>query len=187
MSVVRHVERSHLTGKIYTCEVCDKSFKDKQTYRNHKFTHKDIKPFKCEYCGKDFIKQDKYRLHLKTSHAPQWEGVKAKIALEKRHIHETSTFKRKYPATFPDMIEKQVYERHRRELQEWILAYGKTVGYAEGFSYGRTDDSLNWCTDKDHGYGGLASLPKKNTQQMIQDIAKNLGPDIVEAEVGQFG
>lgn len=48
----------------YTCDVCRKVFKTKQTLRGHMIIHLDIREHICEICGKDFPKKQYLDSHM---------------------------------------------------------------------------------------------------------------------------
>ena len=58
--------------KHHKCQVCDKTFKHKQTLRNHLLMHNGEKHHKCDLCGKCFrIKADlKKHLLIHTGEKP---------------------------------------------------------------------------------------------------------------------
>ncbi|XP_036331074.1 transcription factor grauzone-like isoform X1 [Rhagoletis pomonella] len=56
--LVGHIEK-HINPDCYKCEVCDKSFADKQCMRNHfliKHQPEEEKQYKCEHCPKRFAR-----------------------------------------------------------------------------------------------------------------------------------
>ena len=40
--------------KPYTCDFCEKQFRQKQCFTNHRRIHKGEKPYVCEFCDKRF-------------------------------------------------------------------------------------------------------------------------------------
>ncbi|KRT80623.1 zinc-finger associated domain containing protein [Oryctes borbonicus] len=43
-----------LERKVYSCKICDKSYRSSSSLRAHMRTHSSERPFKCQLCGKDF-------------------------------------------------------------------------------------------------------------------------------------
>ena len=49
----------------YTCDRCDRAFKDKELLFRHQACHDEEKPFECLECGKKFAKAGLLRDHRK--------------------------------------------------------------------------------------------------------------------------
>ena len=49
----------------YTCDRCDRAFKDKELLFRHAACHDEEKPFECSECGKKFAKAGLLRDHRK--------------------------------------------------------------------------------------------------------------------------
>lgn len=67
-----HLTAAHGMGPkegACTCEFCGRQFQDKSNYRQHRYTHLQIKPFNCEACGKGFIRRDLMKSHKEKCHA----------------------------------------------------------------------------------------------------------------------
>jgi KRAB domain-containing zinc finger protein len=67
-----HLTAAHGMGPkegACTCEFCGRQFQDKSNYRQHRYTHLQVKPFNCEACGKGFIRRDLMKSHKEKCHA----------------------------------------------------------------------------------------------------------------------
>lgn len=51
--------------KIFSCDICDKTFLDKSKLARHSLVHTKEKPFKCAYCHKLFSLDYNLRTHLR--------------------------------------------------------------------------------------------------------------------------
>ena len=48
-----HIQAAHNpSGPIFKCDICEKSFSDKNNLKNHRFLHSDVKPYSCKQCKK---------------------------------------------------------------------------------------------------------------------------------------
>ena len=52
---------------LYTCEICAKSFQSKQSFSNHKATHKEV-PSPCDICAKVLKSSRTLKQHKSTVH-----------------------------------------------------------------------------------------------------------------------
>ena len=55
------------SSNLYTCEICAKSFQSKQSFSNHKETHKEV-PSPCDICTKVFKSSRNLKQHKSTVH-----------------------------------------------------------------------------------------------------------------------
>lgn len=56
---------SYLGTKMFSCDECEKKFRQKRDLARHKYTHTGEKPFSCDTCGKKFARKDKMRIHMR--------------------------------------------------------------------------------------------------------------------------
>ncbi|XP_055377808.1 zinc finger protein 91-like [Condylostylus longicornis] len=70
-----HLKRSHpdfdrkAIRSKYSCEVCDKDCKSKQSLESHLNSHKGIKPYACEICKTSFFGSKALRTHISNEHS----------------------------------------------------------------------------------------------------------------------
>ena len=62
--------RSHSTDRPFTCEHCDKSYKDAPSLYSHIQTHHSIakRSHLCSECGASFMKSDHLKRHINSTH-----------------------------------------------------------------------------------------------------------------------
>jgi len=61
---IKHLNFHHNGKKPYTCEVCDKSYLQRSHLRDHMSLHTGEKRFQCEVCDKSFRQSKSYKEHL---------------------------------------------------------------------------------------------------------------------------
>ena len=57
------IENVHLIVANHTCDVCAKSFKTKETLKQHRYNHEDFKRFPCLLCQKRFSRAENLNTH----------------------------------------------------------------------------------------------------------------------------
>ena len=64
-----HVASFHEKSKLYSCDICEKSFTSGQYLGVHfKTQHEDLKLFKCKTCCKEFASNDGLLHHQRSTH-----------------------------------------------------------------------------------------------------------------------
>ncbi|XP_055624000.1 transcription factor grauzone-like [Toxorhynchites rutilus septentrionalis] len=66
-----HMRVQHTDLKPFSCDVCGKSFKLKNTLLNHQVQHTGVKKFTCEFCLRTFASSGNYYAHRKRMHPQQ--------------------------------------------------------------------------------------------------------------------
>lgn len=69
--LVNHIRIKHSEEKRFACEVCNKSFKLKNTLINHIRQHTRETPYCCEFCTRKFTSSGNFYAHRKRMHAAQ--------------------------------------------------------------------------------------------------------------------
>ncbi|XP_021112777.1 hypermethylated in cancer 2 protein isoform X2 [Heterocephalus glaber] len=64
-ATLRQHEKSHLLTRPYPCEVCGKMFTQRGTMTRHKRSHMGLKPFACNECGMRFTRQYRLTEHMR--------------------------------------------------------------------------------------------------------------------------
>ena len=67
------------TGRMYICEVCDKSFSRKDNLSRHLLIHRE-KKFQCHHCSKCYSQQGKLKIH-QTRHNLDAKPISSKNSL----------------------------------------------------------------------------------------------------------
>ncbi|XP_059098526.1 zinc finger protein 98-like [Tigriopus californicus] len=65
-NMTRHIRSAHFEwsdGKLFSCNVCLKDFKDPSALAAHKKIHDGVRNFKCETCSKAFLTGAQLRVH----------------------------------------------------------------------------------------------------------------------------
>ena len=80
----RHINSVHLKIKDFQCPICGKSLVSKIAYKEHSYTHENIKPLKCPYlgCTETFSRSSVLCEHKKT------HGKDEPVILTKRNQPE---------------------------------------------------------------------------------------------------
>ena len=65
-SASKHTSSSEAKRKKYKCKECMKWLSSKQSLREHKYSHSEIKPYTCAVCKKSFRHGSHFTIHKKT-------------------------------------------------------------------------------------------------------------------------
>ncbi|XP_061713738.1 zinc finger protein 454-like [Cydia pomonella] len=63
-NVSKHIRKCHLNEKNYQCQICSKTFFDKQPFIGHVETHSKKRLYKCKDCGRGLKTRDTLKKHL---------------------------------------------------------------------------------------------------------------------------
>ena len=66
--------------KVFTCNVCNRSFGYKHVLQNHERTHTGEKPFECKECHKRFTRDHHLKTHMRL-HTGEREGEREGLFL----------------------------------------------------------------------------------------------------------
>ena len=56
---------THTKNKIYTCNLCDKSFTQKNSLKIHMLVNTGVKAYKCKACKRKFSRKENLKRHVK--------------------------------------------------------------------------------------------------------------------------
>ncbi|XP_006815942.2 uncharacterized protein LOC102808521 [Saccoglossus kowalevskii] len=62
----KHVRKNHLKEKPYLCDICGKSFGDKNTLGHHKKIHSGTRDYHCTSCTRSFYASSALKKHMRT-------------------------------------------------------------------------------------------------------------------------
>ena len=81
----RHINAVHLKIQEYKCEVCEKLFLSKIAFKEHTYSHQQVKPIECPYlgCTRRFSRSSLLCKHKKT-HSPSDIIIKKSKKYDKR-------------------------------------------------------------------------------------------------------
>ncbi|XP_063709726.1 zinc finger protein 879-like [Culicoides brevitarsis] len=74
--LANHIRIKHNDEKNFLCEICNKSFKLKNTLKNHLRQHTKETPYSCEFCKRKFTSSGNFYAHRKRMHAAQVQQLK---------------------------------------------------------------------------------------------------------------
>uniref|UniRef100_A0A336N6E3 CSON007547 protein n=1 Tax=Culicoides sonorensis TaxID=179676 RepID=A0A336N6E3_CULSO len=80
--LVNHIRIKHSEEKRFACEVCEKSFKLKNTLMNHLRQHSKEQPYSCEFCSRKFTSSGNFYAHRKRMHMAQVQQLKEQKEIE---------------------------------------------------------------------------------------------------------
>ena len=59
----KRAQEEKTKNRVYTCEVCNKSFSKRYRLKDHKYIHTGENPYTCQTCGKSFVRPSILRDH----------------------------------------------------------------------------------------------------------------------------
>uniref|UniRef100_A0A1B6J4Z5 C2H2-type domain-containing protein n=1 Tax=Homalodisca liturata TaxID=320908 RepID=A0A1B6J4Z5_9HEMI len=68
--------KSHSTIMSFFCDICDKGFKQKHHIEQHMITHSDERPISCSLCDETFKRKTHLKQHIKSAHESRNKGKK---------------------------------------------------------------------------------------------------------------
>ncbi|XP_031630900.1 zinc finger protein 572-like [Contarinia nasturtii] len=83
-----HMRVQHTDVKPFQCDICLKSFKLKNTLRNHQVQHTGVRRFVCPFCNRSFASSGNYYSHRKRMHPNELAAMKLKQEEEDRQLRE---------------------------------------------------------------------------------------------------
>lgn len=81
-----HMRVQHTNLKPFACDLCDKTFKLKNTLLNHLVQHTGIKKFSCQFCSRTFASSGNYYSHRKRMHPQELAVLKNQQEEEERLV-----------------------------------------------------------------------------------------------------
>ena len=63
-SLTAHINSAHSSTFSYSCEFCNKQFKDQTNLKNHRYSHTGGGNYTCGNCDSHFLRKDQYSSHL---------------------------------------------------------------------------------------------------------------------------
>lgn len=79
-----HMKVQHTDLKPFTCDVCPKAFKLKNTLLNHMVQHTGVRKYSCPFCNRTFASSGNYYTHRKRMHPQELAALKQKREEEER-------------------------------------------------------------------------------------------------------
>lgn len=71
-----HMRVQHTSDKPFRCDVCDKTFKLKNTLINHSVQHTGVRKFVCQFCNRSFASSGNFYSHRKRMHPQELVALK---------------------------------------------------------------------------------------------------------------
>ena len=110
----RHYRTVHLLIKAFTCTICNKSFTERNSLRDHTRIHTGERPFVCEICNSPIRTRALYTRHMMVTH-----GLKQKeIKYPKTTVEET-----KCPSCDRTFKRLSALERHQKQFHSGRMDY----------------------------------------------------------------
>lgn len=79
-----HMRVQHTDDKPFKCDLCERSFKLKNTLLNHLVQHTGIKKFACQFCSRTFASSGNYYAHRKRMHPQELAILKSQQEEQER-------------------------------------------------------------------------------------------------------
>lgn len=90
-----HMRVQHSDEKPFKCDLCEKTFKLKNTLLNHIVQHTGVKKFSCQFCSRTFASSGNYYSHRKRMHPQQLAILKSKQEEEERLLREEALLRKR--------------------------------------------------------------------------------------------